>query len=289
MPFVERARWTRWGWRKRRPSSRIAVRGVQNRRWSRTRHDAGVDTKQFIASLVSSAAWPLAAFCVALLFRRQLAALLAAPVKRLKAGPVELEFERVLPTVQAVLEEELAPLPPEGEAPAQAPGPAQGPGPTAPPQAATPAHGPAPSAPFAPGPSAEAEPEARGVGASTLLLASMFRPASVRMELAGVAATSPGAAVLAAHARIVRLLCDLLTEAGEGEMGKRLSAPRLAELAVRKELIRPNVAKAVRELTDLRNSVAHGGEEPTPAAALDYLDLVDDVAAAILLRLRDGQ
>jgi hypothetical protein len=62
-----------------------------------------MDTKQFIASLVSSLAWPAAVFAIALLFRKQLADLLAGPLRRLKAGPggVELEFERILPKVQA--------------------------------------------------------------------------------------------------------------------------------------------------------------------------------------------
>jgi hypothetical protein len=62
-----------------------------------------MDTKQFIASLASSLAWPAAVFAIALLFRKQLADLLTGPLRRLKAGPggVELEFERILPKVQA--------------------------------------------------------------------------------------------------------------------------------------------------------------------------------------------
>jgi hypothetical protein len=243
-----------------------------------------VDTKQFIASVVGSLAWPGAVVVIALLFRRQLAALLASPVKRLKAGPVELEFDRVLPTVQAVLEEELEPPPSAFEVPAQAPLPAPQPAPAASPQADT-SRAPdlVPPAPHTPGPSADVEQEVRRVGGSTVLLTSLFTPASVRTELAGVAATAPGAAVLAAHARIARLLGDLLAESGEGEMANRLSVPRLAHRAASKGLIPTNVAQAVQELTDLRNSVAHGAEDPTPAAALDYLDLVDDVVAAILL------
>jgi hypothetical protein len=62
-----------------------------------------MDTKQFIASLVSSLAWPAAVLGIVLLFRKQLADLLTGPLRRLKAGPggVELEFERILPKVQA--------------------------------------------------------------------------------------------------------------------------------------------------------------------------------------------
>lgn len=49
--------------------------------------------RELIASLVSSAAWPLTiAFCVAL-FRRQIRTLLEGPIKRWKAGPFEFENE----------------------------------------------------------------------------------------------------------------------------------------------------------------------------------------------------
>jgi hypothetical protein len=63
-----------------------------------------MDTRQFIASLVSSLAWPGAVVGIALLFRRQLAQLLTGPLRRLKAGPVEFEFERIISTVQAQIE-----------------------------------------------------------------------------------------------------------------------------------------------------------------------------------------
>jgi hypothetical protein len=67
-------------------------------------HDGSMDTRQFIASLVSSLAWPGAVLGIALLFRKQLAQLLTGPLRRLKAGPVELEFERLISTVQAQIE-----------------------------------------------------------------------------------------------------------------------------------------------------------------------------------------
>jgi hypothetical protein len=51
-----------------------------------------VDWREFVASLVGSLAWPLALTVVAALFRPQLAALLAGPLKSLKAGPVSLEW-----------------------------------------------------------------------------------------------------------------------------------------------------------------------------------------------------
>lgn len=48
--------------------------------------------REFVASLVSSLAWPLSVATIAWLLRRQLAALLDGPVKRWKAGPVEIEY-----------------------------------------------------------------------------------------------------------------------------------------------------------------------------------------------------
>jgi len=64
-----------------------------------------VDTKQFIASLVSSLAWPAAVVAVAFLFRKQLATLLTSgPLKRLKAGPFELELDRIAAVVEERVE-----------------------------------------------------------------------------------------------------------------------------------------------------------------------------------------
>jgi hypothetical protein len=42
-----------------------------------------VDTEQFIASLVSSLAWPAAVFGIAYLLRERLAQLLSAPIPRI--------------------------------------------------------------------------------------------------------------------------------------------------------------------------------------------------------------
>jgi hypothetical protein len=65
-----------------------------------------VETKQFIASLVSSLAWPVAVVIIVLLFREQLGKLLDAPLRSLKAGPsgVELEFDRTISEVAAQVE-----------------------------------------------------------------------------------------------------------------------------------------------------------------------------------------
>lgn len=54
---------------------------------------------QFIASLVSSLAWPLAVVVIALVFRAQIRRLMTGQLRRLRAGPVEMEFDRLLSEV----------------------------------------------------------------------------------------------------------------------------------------------------------------------------------------------
>jgi hypothetical protein len=52
-----------------------------------------VDWLAFIASLVGSLAWPAVILIVALVFRKTLRAALARPLKRVKAGPFEAEWD----------------------------------------------------------------------------------------------------------------------------------------------------------------------------------------------------
>jgi hypothetical protein len=60
--------------------------------------------REFVASLVDSLAWPAAVAVVAWLFRRQLGALIEGPVKRWKAGPVEVEYwETAVEVAEAVV------------------------------------------------------------------------------------------------------------------------------------------------------------------------------------------
>ena len=70
-----------------------------------------MSTEQFIASLVDSLAWPVALVLVAVVYRDQLRGLLTGQLRRLKAGPIEAEFDRLIshvrtevPPVQAVPE-----------------------------------------------------------------------------------------------------------------------------------------------------------------------------------------
>jgi hypothetical protein len=75
-----------------------------------------MSTEQFVASLVHSLAWPVAAVSVALLFRRQISRLLGRPMNRLRAGPLEFEFDRLLATVEADVDPRKRPVPGESVA-----------------------------------------------------------------------------------------------------------------------------------------------------------------------------
>jgi hypothetical protein len=58
---------------------------------------------EFAASLVGSLAWPIVVLTVAVLFRRQLSALLARPFSSLKAGPLKAVWDRQVAEVEAEL------------------------------------------------------------------------------------------------------------------------------------------------------------------------------------------
>ena len=71
----------------------------------------------FVASLVHSLAWPAAAMAVVIVLRKPIGAVLGQGVRRLKAGPVEVEFDQL----QAEVREELARSPELAEAQVPAP------------------------------------------------------------------------------------------------------------------------------------------------------------------------
>jgi hypothetical protein len=58
---------------------------------------------EFAAALVGSLAWPIVVLIVAVLFRRQLSALLARPLSSLKAGPLEAVWDRQVAEIEAEL------------------------------------------------------------------------------------------------------------------------------------------------------------------------------------------
>lgn len=59
---------------------------------------------QFVASLVNSLAWPLAVLAIAVIFRAQIRQLASRPMRRLRAGPLEVEFDRLLSEVEVSVE-----------------------------------------------------------------------------------------------------------------------------------------------------------------------------------------
>ena len=58
---------------------------------------------EFIAALVQGLAWPIVILVIALLFRSEIRGLLSAQVRRLKAGPLEIEWERQVANVEAAV------------------------------------------------------------------------------------------------------------------------------------------------------------------------------------------
>ncbi len=60
-----------------------------------------MDPLAFIASLVGSLAWPVVVVVLALVFRPEVSALLKRPVHRVKAGPVEVEWDPIMQAAQA--------------------------------------------------------------------------------------------------------------------------------------------------------------------------------------------
>lgn len=61
-------------------------------------------TLEFISSLVSSLAWPSVVMGLVLVFRRSIIDLLSRQVSRLKAGPVEMEWDKAVVEIQAEVE-----------------------------------------------------------------------------------------------------------------------------------------------------------------------------------------
>jgi hypothetical protein len=76
-----------------------------------------MDTKQFIASLVSSLAWPVAVAGIAFIFRSQLKTLLTDRLRHIEAGPIKADFDRAASKVETNLGEAGIPVPARADAP----------------------------------------------------------------------------------------------------------------------------------------------------------------------------
>lgn len=59
-----------------------------------------MDWLTFVSNLIASIAWPAATVCLVLILRKHITALLPH-VRKLKAGPVEAEFEREVKAIEA--------------------------------------------------------------------------------------------------------------------------------------------------------------------------------------------
>lgn len=70
-----------------------------------------MSARQLIASLVSSLAWPITVLLIAVLFKTRIAELMSSGVKRLKAGPFEVEWERALSEARVELDQPGIPSP----------------------------------------------------------------------------------------------------------------------------------------------------------------------------------
>jgi hypothetical protein len=75
-----------------------------------------MDTKQLIASLVGSLAWPAAVVFVAVLVRVQLKMLLTERLRHIEAGPIKADFDRAASKVETNLGEAGIPVPARAEA-----------------------------------------------------------------------------------------------------------------------------------------------------------------------------
>ncbi len=58
----------------------------------------------FVAAVVQALAWPVVVLVIAIIFHRQIKALMSEQLRRFKAGPVEVEWERQVVRVEALVE-----------------------------------------------------------------------------------------------------------------------------------------------------------------------------------------
>lgn len=66
---------------------------------------------EFVAAMASALAWPTAATIVAVLFRAQLRTLFSGPARKVKAGPLEIEWDRTIAEAQVELDQPGIPPP----------------------------------------------------------------------------------------------------------------------------------------------------------------------------------
>lgn len=78
-----------------------------------------MDTLTFVSSLTEALAWPVAAVVLVLFLRREIGLMLPL-LKRIKAGPLEAEFERELKELRTTTDAELPKVAPSAETQSEA-------------------------------------------------------------------------------------------------------------------------------------------------------------------------
>jgi hypothetical protein len=209
--------------------------------------------REFIASLVSSLAWPVTVAVCVVVFRRQISKLMSGLVlRRFKAGPggVEAEFESVLALTEADLAETAGPEPRQPRRSHR-----QG---SPPPVFSSPME--SPPAPTQPGPVTDT--------------------GSALHDLAFVAQQAPRVAVIQGHLRLEDALRTLALESGHPQFGSAVDLARRAHAAGQ---ITSETVAAIENLTGLRDVVAHSDAAThiSVGTAEMYLALVDRVLALL--------
>ena len=230
--------------------------------------------REFIASLIESLGWPVAVVALALLFRSKIADLLPSrEVKRLKAGPFELEWERGISEAQAHLA--YAPPPHAAYRPREN-------------GFSEDAAAPEESAPVEE-PLWEEDPVAeenvvREPHPPHEPVPSHGDPVG---DLRILSRRSPAAAVLEGYHRVQDAFARrVFAVDGEQVATAELDAAALAQRARELDLVTDETVRAVAKLSALRNLAAHRADEVTLAQATEYLSLVGLVIGTIATWIR---
>jgi|SRR5450756_242764 len=206
-----------------------------------------MDAFGFVASVISSMAWPAVVVVLALVFRPQVRAILNRLPSRVKAGPVEVDWNDTAAATRVEL--------------ASSPEVLGATGPTGP----------------------TGSPRPPGTTGPTWPTGSQPPRRLLSQRLAGEAMTAPAAVVIEAYAEVERVLELHLGAAATGAR----APGELVERARETGIISDQTAEAIGGLGTLRNIAAHGPvDEIGPAQVADFLTLADAVINAIVVSHR---
>lgn len=197
-----------------------------------------------LVTLLGSLAWPAVALFFILRYEDKIVVLIDF-IKKLKLGPLELEFERKAKEAEALAEEV------EQEVPAVEAQPAE----------------PEPE-PAAPEPTAPS---------SSAMLANS-------QELKRLAAARPSAAILEAWRNVEVILLEYIADKGLYVAEKHANTPTMwiNAVSISPSPLPRATRKLLHELHDLRNQVIHSPSlRPTASAALSYVESSEKLVASI--------